>query len=452
MTDQFKSPRNVDSDDRPKAVFDRPKPVFGQPNTVYSSLFKTHSPGNKPRESAIFDSSSNPIVNWASSAKAQSLDAHTTNRTNRQEHAEKPIPDESPFASLASTVRAPWATQNTEHGQKSVEGTTAIEEKDQKSRVVEGKWYPAQSSLRKPLCDHNTKPPGTQNLTGKKAGLPKGEIEKHFPRLRRTEPFHPDRQPIQQTKPISRIPVFSRTTHANLTLANAAQFGEDVKNARIANKRSETMDSALGVPVFGQPTQLVSAFAKTAHSGNDLKNTRIVSEKWKTMDNPLAKLANDASVHSTRDHPPNNALTTRFQEHVPLSKLPVRQSTAPKKSCANCSKNKDIAKLQRCTRCLSYFYCNRECQEAHLQIHKEECMMPIQSPRPRVPDSVARLQVEKLEEMALSSQISSDGAGRFVFQSAWKVKPKGPRPSPPPRIQSQRTEERTSVPEPNFGE
>lgn len=166
------------------------------------------------------------------------------------------------------------------------------------------------------------------------------------------------------------------------------------------------------------------------------------------MGSPLAKLTSNAGTQAAWTQRSNKELIKRPQESVPAAPIVSAEQLSPnlKGTCANCSKNKAVTELHKCALCLSSLYCDRECQKAHWKIHKEECTMPIQSPKPRVPKTVARLRVEKLEEAASSMQISESrtvhggGAGGYVFQSAWKTKPKGPRPSPSPRVQSQRSE------------
>lgn len=156
------------------------------------------------------------------------------------------------------------------------------------------------------------------------------------------------------------------------------------------------------------------------------------------MGSPLAKLASNTSTQAAWTQRSNKELIHRPQESVPAAPI-VSSEQLPsklKETCANCSKNKAVTELHKCARCLSSFHCDRECQKAHWKIHTKECTMPIQSPKPRVPKTVARLRVEKLEEAASSMQFSESrtvhggGASDYVFQSACKTKPKGPRPSP----------------------
>lgn len=300
--------------------------------------------------------------------------------------------------------------------------TTFVTKKGQGSRIAGRKWHPARSSLVEPFRGLRSQAPVAQDHT-KKEGLPKGVIERPIPRLRRTRPFHPDRVPFPPTKPASGVLVSGRPSHVNSAFTNAGRPGKSAKNARSVKEQWDMIHSppvklhldglirptpgapltkpVSGVPIFGQPTQVNSSFANTAHPGNDIRNAKM-------MDNPLAKLGKNASAQAVGVHPQNNRPTKRAQESA-ASMIFTKQASAPKQTRANCSETKAVSEFYRCARCLSSFCCDCECQRAHWKIHREECTMPIQSPIPRVPNAVARLQVEKLEDAASSLQISGSG-------------------------------------------
>lgn len=275
MTDRPENPTNFQPVDRPMAVSSKPKPIFGQPTPLSSPLFNSYSPWTRTRDSSTFDSSSSvsslPIVNRSGNTKAGPPGLQAINRKHKQEQTEKLTLGESSFMTLTCAARAPWATQIQGDEEKPPERSSFVEEEARGGRIVGGKWHPAQSSLAKPLYDINHQAKGAQDHTEKEQGLPQGVIEKYFPPLRRTKPFHP--------------------------------------------------------------------------------------EKY---------------------FPPLNAPTERPQERISAVPLvSTKQSTNAQQSCANCSKNKDITEFDRCARCQSSFYCDRECQKAHWNIHKEECIMPI---------------------------------------------------------------------------
>ncbi|QDS72334.1 hypothetical protein FKW77_007877 [Venturia effusa] len=188
--------------------------------------------------------------------------------------------------------------------------------------------------------------------------LPEAVMERNFPRLRRTRPFHPERFAASE-------PSFSA--------------GESVP----------------GVPVFGHPTRPNSKFLQAMQSDKDFGDVRVVSEKWATMGSSLAKLDVDIFVMSTSEDlamesksgmsslansarpksnakiiattretwkPKDNALrkpASRNDIREPTWMFPPRKESPvdPLKICANCSKNINSR--------VCFFYCSDQCHEEH---------------------------------------------------------------------------------------
>ncbi len=46
----------------------------------------------------------------------------------------------------------------------------------------------------------------------------------------------------------------------------------------------------------------------------------------------------------------------------------------PSLKCNACEEEMPLEKLQRCSRCMKVYYCNKECQRNDWLIHKEKCI------------------------------------------------------------------------------
>ena len=69
--------------------------------------------------------------------------------------------------------------------------------------------------------------------------------------------------------------------------------------------------------------------------------------------------------------------------HSADGELSVRADQIRRRVCAFCEVRFE-RRLRACTRCLVTYYCSKECQRAHWNVHKQSCVSPSDDIRQRV--------------------------------------------------------------------